>query len=407
MEAIRARDITKTYRIKVGRARVREMLPPPLDRGVRRMFPRWWVKDTFEALDGVSVTATTGSSIGLVGHNGAGKTTLLKVIAGVTHPTAGSVQVNGRIAALIDALVGFHPDLTGRENCYLLGAMHGFGRKAMKSRIDQIIDFTEIGDEVADTPLKRYSAGMAARLGFAIVTALDVEILLVDEILAVGDAGFQRKCVQWLETYRSEGGTLVFVSHNLGLVRSMTERAVWIDHGRLIAEGPTPSILAEYSQAMEQRHARLSTGSRRQARKEMQSRGMDRWGAGGALVDEVHVEQPSGNGSSLEVQITFEAPALDQAIFCLGFVDEGGRELGATVSEVVPTEGAAGAVTCSISPLPLRTGIYFPVVAILSTDGIVRDRWKLERAIVVEGDGKATLADTFGPLEIPAKWIGP
>ncbi len=404
MDAVLARDIVKTYRVKVGRARVREMLPPPIDRGVRRAFPKWWTKDTFNALDGVDLTAPAGASIGIVGHNGAGKTTLLKVIAGVTFPTQGSVTVQGRIAALIDALVGFHPDLTGRENCYLLGAMHGFGRKAMKGRIEEIVEFSGVGDELADTPLKRYSAGMAARLGFSIITALDVETLLVDEILAVGDAAFQRKCVGWLEGYRKGGGTLLFVSHNLGLVRNMTEHAIWIDHGKLLASGSTGDVLAQYAQAMERRETELAIGGRKQARKEMESRGMNRWGVGGAQVDTVHFEQPSGNGSSLDVDIVFEAPSLKEAVFCVGFIDEGGRELGAATSPTVRVQHERGEVRCTISPLPLRNGIYFPVVAILSTDGVVCDRWKLERAVVVDRDGEGVLADAFGPLEISGTW---
>jgi lipopolysaccharide transport system ATP-binding protein len=404
MDAIVARDIVKTYRVKVGRARVREMLPPPIDLGVRKLFPRWWTKDTFNALDGVELVAPVGASVGIVGHNGAGKTTLLKVIAGVTFPARGSVEVHGHIAALIDALVGFHPDLTGRENCYLLGAMHGYSRKAMKQRIERIVDFSGIGDELADTPLKRYSAGMAARLGFSIITALDVEILLVDEILAVGDAAFQRQCVGWLEQYRKDGGTLLFVSHNLGLVRSMTERAIWIDHGRMMAEGSTGDVLAQYAQAMERRETELAIGGRKQARKEMESRGMNRWGAGGAQVEHVHFDQRNGDGSALEVEIEFEAPAIDEAVFCVGFIDEGGRELGAATSPMVRIPGERGAVRCTISPVPLRTGIYFPVVAILSAEGVVRDRWKLERAVVVERDGEGVLADAFGPLEISATW---
>ena len=406
MDVVLARDIVKTYRVKVGRARVREMLPPPIDSGVRRLFPTWWTKDTFNALDGVDLAAPSGTSVGIVGHNGAGKTTLLKVIAGVTFATRGSVKVNGRIAALIDALVGFHPDLTGRENCYLLGAMHGYSRKAMKERIERIVDFSGVGDELADTPLKRYSAGMAARLGFSIVTALDVETLLVDEILAVGDAAFQRQCIKWLEGFRNEGGTLLFVSHNLGLVRSMTERAIWIDHGRLMAEGSTGDVLAHYAQAMESRETELAIGGRKQARKEMESRGMNRWGAGGAQVEQVHFDQRNGDGSALAVDIAFEAPAIDEAVFCVGFVDEGGRELGAATSPTVRVPGARGEVRCTISPLPLRNGIYFPVIAILSADGMVRDRWKLERAVVVDRDGEGVMADAFGPLEISATWSG-
>src|SRR5918996_5316098 len=252
-----ADSVTKKYRIGVGRARVREMVPPPFDRGLSRMFPNWWYKGTFNALDDASFEIKRSESVGLIGHNGAGKTTMLKVLAGVTAPTTGRVEVRGRVAALIDALVGFHPELTGMENIYLLGSMYGFGRKAMKPQLDKIREFAEITD-MLDTPVKRYSAGMNARLGFATITALEPEILLVDEILAVGDANFQSKCVKWLDGYREAGGTLLFVSHNLGLVRNMTKQVVWLDHGRVVQEGPTAKVLADYARAMEQRSGPLT-----------------------------------------------------------------------------------------------------------------------------------------------------
>ncbi|HWC31678.1 MAG TPA: ATP-binding cassette domain-containing protein [Actinomycetota bacterium] len=157
MNALEIDDITKTYRIGVGRARIREALPWPLDAAFARLFPRWWSKNTFNALEDVSFTVPKGASVGIVGHNGAGKTTMLKVIAGVTAPSRGSITANGRLGALIDVLVGFHPDLTGAENAYLLGAIHGLSRKEMSQRIHRILEFAEI-DDLAETPVKRYSS---------------------------------------------------------------------------------------------------------------------------------------------------------------------------------------------------------------------------------------------------------
>jgi ABC-type polysaccharide/polyol phosphate transport system ATPase subunit len=158
VELITARNLTKTYRIGVGRARVREMLPWPIDKAVAKMFPNWWRRDTFNAVDDVSLSVEAGTCVGLVGHNGAGKTTLLKVLSGVTTPTSGDIRIRGRIAALIDLLVGFHPDLTGRENVYLLGSFHGVGRKAMNARIDRVFEFAEI-DEMAIRPAWRPGSG--------------------------------------------------------------------------------------------------------------------------------------------------------------------------------------------------------------------------------------------------------
>jgi lipopolysaccharide transport system ATP-binding protein len=395
--------VTKTYRIGVGRARVREMLPPPIDRVVRNAFPRWWVRDTFNALEDVTLSIPSGSSVGIVGHNGAGKTTMLKVIAGVTSPSSGNVRADGRVAALIDVVVGLHPDLTGRENIYLLGAMHGLGRRAMRDRIDRVIEFAEIGDMV-DTPLKRNSAGMITRIGFGAITALDADVLLVDEVLAVGDAAFQRKCAAWLEDYRTTGGTLLFVSHNLGLVRSMTDRTVWLDHGRVASDGDTSSILLEYGRAMERREAPEEIRAKGQVRKLMKSRGMNRWGMGGARIESVHVEEISPDTSRFDVRIVFEASDLEMAVFCIGFVDEGGTQVGAAASPPMSVGRSREEVTCTIQPLPLRTGIYFPVVAILSEDGLVRDRWQLDRALVIEGNGVGTMLDGFGPVHISGSW---
>jgi len=399
---IEIENVTKTYRVGVGRARFREMLPSPLDRLVGRAFPRWWSRDSFDALKDVSLAIPRGASLGVIGHNGAGKTTLLRVIAGVTVATRGRVTISGRVAALIDLLVGFHPDLTGRENAYVYAALHGLGRRAMASRMNEVLEFAEIM-EFADTPLKRYSAGMSARLGFAIITALDAEVLLIDEVLAVGDAGFQRKCVAWLDSYRAAGGTLVFVSHNLGLVRSMTERIVWLDHGTVMEDGRTADVLARYATASERRQDATTPASHDDVEKLMQSRGLHRWGAGGARLEQAHVWQSDEIGSGLEVAINYDADGLAEALFCIGFVDESGREVGGAASPPMKIAGGSGAIRCSIRPLPLRTGVYFPVVGIISPDGVVRDRWRLDRAVVVPVSGSA-LGETFGPVEIPAVW---
>ena len=402
MSRIELRHVTKAYRIGIGRARVREMLPWPIDRAVRGLFPRWWTRDTFNAIDDVSLTVEGGSSLGVVGHNGAGKTTLLKLVAGVTMPTSGSVHVEGRIGALIDLLVGFHPELTGEENVYLMGAIYGLNRRTMARRMERIFSFAEI-DELARTPVKRYSAGMQARLGFSTLVGIEPDILLIDEVLAVGDAGFQRKCAAWLDEYRARGGTLVFVSHNLGLVRSMTDRVVWIDRGRVVGDGVPGAILSEYAKAMERRDSAEEADHRtRGTRKVIQARGMHRWGAGGARVEQVHVRDLDGEGE-LEFAITYRNSGLQRAVFCVGFVDESGRDIGVAASPAMPVT-ERGVVTCAIRPTPFRSGVYFPVAGILSPDGRVEDRWRLERAIVVDRNGLSGLAEDFGPVDISAVW---
>jgi hypothetical protein len=244
---------------------------------------------------------------------------------------------------------------------------------------------------------------MSGRLGFGTLTALDVDILLIDEVLAVGDASFQRKCVGWLEQYRARGGSLLFVSHNLGLVRNMTERVIWLDRGRVVDDGPTSTVLAKYARAAEHRTEGMSRWAGKTVRA-MSARGLHRWGSGGARVQEVLVEEPTNEGTSVDLSITYEAPLVDRAVFCVGFVDETGRELGAAVSPVLALRGEGGALRCTIRPLPLRSGIYFPLVAILSPEGGVLDRWRLDRAVVVERDGTAELADALGPIDMEASW---
>jgi ABC-type polysaccharide/polyol phosphate transport system ATPase subunit len=402
MNVIEAIHVTKTFRIGVGRARVREMIAPPADRMLARALPGWWSRNTFDALSDVSLMVERGTSLGLVGHNGAGKTTLLKVLAGITAPVKGTVAIHGRVAALIDVLIGFHPELTGRENMFLLGALHGYSRKEMNERMGHILEFAEI-DDLADTPLKRFSAGMTSRLGFATVTALDPDVLLVDEVLSVGDSSFQGKCARWLDEYRARGGTLLIVSHNLSLVRNMTERVVWLDHGKVMEDGLTPEVLGSYARAMERRDDRAGIAhSRRMAKKTMESRGLNRWGAGGARVAEVHFGEPSR--ADLEVAIAYESDGLEQGLICIGFVDEGGKEIGGAASPLLSLNGGSTEVRCTISPLPLRTGIYFPVVAILSGDGVVCDRWRLDRAVVVDRAGDVSFEDVFGPVEMTADW---
>ena len=400
--AIAVSSLTKAYRLGVGRARVREMLPWPIDAVVRRAAPGWWTRGMFNALEDVSFVVHAGDSLSFIGHNGAGKTTLLRLIAAITSPTSGTISVRGRVAALIDVLVGFHPELTGRENVYLLGAIQGFSRRDMAKRLDRIFEFAEI-DGAIDTPLKRYSAGMGARLGFATLTALDPEILLIDEVLAVGDATFQRKCMGWLDSYKADGGTLLFVSHNLSMVRSMTERSIWLDHGRIREEGPVDEIVASYARTMEQRDGGTPMTMQSMGRL-VRASGGDRWGVGGARVSRVHIDEDTERPRRLAMSITYEPSDTREGVFCVAFVDESGRDVGSASSSLMGLDEAGGTVRCSIERLPLRPGIYFPVVAVLTKDGRIRDRWRLDRAIVIEGNGHLTSGRDFGPVEFAGRW---
>jgi len=200
------------------------------------------------AVRNVSFAVGRGEVYGLIGRNGAGKSTLLKVIARVLRPTSGRVRIEGRVAPLLEFGAGFHPELTGRENVFLNGALLGFTRRQMQEKLDRIVDFAELGAFI-DAPLRTYSSGMAARLGFAVATDVDPEVLIVDEVLAVGDEAFQNKCEARMSGFRDRGATVLLVSHNVRTVSGLCSRAVWLEQGSVKAEGPAQAIVEEYHQA--------------------------------------------------------------------------------------------------------------------------------------------------------------
>ncbi|MDQ3028061.1 MAG: ABC transporter ATP-binding protein, partial [Pseudomonadota bacterium] len=199
----------------------------------------------FRALEGVDLEVVRGQSVGIIGENGAGKSTLLKIVAGVVRPTQGRVAVNARVGALLELGSGFHPEYTGRENIYLSSALMGQSRRAVRDKIDSIIAFADIGSHI-DEPVKHYSSGMAVRLGFAVATAMSPEVLITDEVLAVGDESFQKKCVAWLERYLADGGTLLLCSHSMFHIQTLCSRALWIHQGRVRMAGSSFDVTREY-----------------------------------------------------------------------------------------------------------------------------------------------------------------
>ena len=222
-----------------------------------------WAKQTLQggissnrkyhwALQDVSFELKRGESLALIGPNGAGKSTILKLLAKITSPTSGTVDVNGQLSALIELGAGFHPDLTGHENIFLNGTILGLSYKDIQQRFDEIVDFSEI-EEFIDTPVKRYSSGMTVRLGFAVASCIEPDILLVDEVLAVGDASFRQKCIERIKTLLKNGTSLIFVSHDMGLVRAVCERAIYIEHGQVQSTGTSGEIIDLYNQVLEKR----------------------------------------------------------------------------------------------------------------------------------------------------------
>jgi ABC-type polysaccharide/polyol phosphate transport system ATPase subunit len=201
----------------------------------------------FLALNHVDLDVQEGEILGIIGRNGAGKSTLLKVISRVLIPTEGRVRIRGMVSPLLELGAGFHPELTGRENIYLNGTLLGHSRREIKSRLDEIIDFAELGAFI-DSPLRMYSSGMVARLGFAVSTTWQPEILILDEILSVGDEAFRHKCQLRMEQFRDQGTTTLLVTHDSSTVESLCSRAVWLDHGEIKAMGPAKEIVVLYHQ---------------------------------------------------------------------------------------------------------------------------------------------------------------
>jgi len=198
------------------------------------------------ALHGIDATITTSGTVGIIGANGAGKSTLLKVIAGVTRPTDGMVRRRGRVASVIELGLGFHPDLTGLDNIGFAAALHGLGRRRRREQLEAIVDFADLGSAI-ERPVRQYSSGMLARLGFAVATHVDAELVLVDEVLAVGDESFRARCLQRMDELRRSGATMLLVSHDLYLVDLLCDRALLLEEGRLLADGPTRDVVGAYA----------------------------------------------------------------------------------------------------------------------------------------------------------------
>jgi len=201
--------------------------------------------EEFWALKDINFDIQQGDRVGIIGRNGAGKSTLLKVLSRITEPTSGKVSIRGRVASLLEVGTGFHPELTGRENIFLNGAILGMSKAEIKKKFDEIVAFSEV-EKFLDTPVKRYSSGMYVRLAFAVAAHLEPEILIVDEVLAVGDAQFQKKCIGKMQEVGKEGRTVLFVSHNMSAIQNLCTEAIWLDKGRLHSEGAVSELIANY-----------------------------------------------------------------------------------------------------------------------------------------------------------------
>ncbi|MEO2088609.1 MAG: ABC transporter ATP-binding protein [Gemmataceae bacterium] len=244
--AIKVEALGKRYRLTHGQERARyRTLRESLVDAVKAPFRKRGTTEEFWALSDVSFEVQPGEVVGIIGRNGAGKSTLLKILSRITKPTRGRVEINGRVGSLLEVGTGFHAELTGRENIFLNGAILGMSRREIAIKFDEIVAFAEV-EKFLDTPVKRYSSGMYVRLAFAVAAHLEPEILIVDEVLAVGDAGFQQKCLGKIEDVSRSGRTVLIVSHQLNTVRQLCKQAVWLDAGRRKRFGPATKLIEDY-----------------------------------------------------------------------------------------------------------------------------------------------------------------
>jgi ABC-2 type transport system ATP-binding protein len=350
-------------------------------------------KDDFYALRDVNLTIDSGSTIGLIGPNGSGKSTLLKMIGGILQPTTGTVKLRGRVAALLELGAGFHPDLTGRENVYLNASLQGLTRKETDQYFDAIVDFSGI-ERFIDTQVKFYSSGMYVRLAFAVAVHVDPDILLVDEVLAVGDEPFQRKCMDRIRGFQHEGRTIVFVTHGLDLVAEICDRAVVLESGQVIADGAPRDALRVLRSEFE--HERQDDIERHQATEQSGTTELPR-----ALIERIEVlsdgtpvgEVPVGAPLTVRVHVRAHEP-LEDWMLGIGIQTAVGQSIYGTNSKMMgvrlpPLRGAL-AYDFTIPATDIGEGAYTFIAAVGSRTGAEIHRLIEGPSLTVMADGRET-----------------
>lgn len=322
--------------------------------------------DRFWALQDISLEVNQGDLVGIIGRNGAGKSTLLKILSRVTAPTRGEITVEGRIASMLEVGTGFHPELTGRENIFLNGAILGMSKADIKGKLDEIIDFSGI-EQFIDTPVKRYSSGMYVRLAFAVAAHLDPEILVVDEVLAVGDLAFQKKCLSKMEAVGHEGRTVLFVSHNMPAIVRLCHKAVLLDEGRMICGGTSADVVSSYlSRASETRESRSWEIDQAPGTREIQLLGVTVMKKDGSPITVATV------ADELAVRLTYHVNVPNLSFRCLvafcsaGVIVFAALEPSETVREDVGTYHS----TVIIPPNLLAENEYVLNVSIFTSRGV-------------------------------------
>jgi len=351
--------------------------------------------EDFVALDDIDIAIEEGTTVGILGHNGSGKSTLLKCVAGILQPNDGEIRLRGRIAALLELGAGFHPELTGRENIYLNASILGLSRRDIDKVFDEIVSFSEL-DKFIDMQVRHYSSGMYIRLGFAVAVNVDPDILLVDEVLSVGDEAFQRKCIERVARFQREGRTILFVTHAVDLVRRICDRALVLDHGRLVADAPPGEAVRTFRETLQ--HSGLADPTVEAAEAEPAADESERATIGRRMaaaathrvqITSVNIEHPGAlvgrqwllPDEAMSIRVAYHAnEPTDDLLFGIIIHDEEGNTIfGANTKIVevpVPVADGDGEVTFDFEHVPLLDGTYLVTLAIQSTDeGTVHD-WR-------------------------------
>lgn len=365
-------------------------------------------KEEFWALNDVSFEINQGDRVGIIGRNGAGKSTLLKILSRIVTPTKGRITIDGRVASLLEVGTGFHPELTGRENIFLNGSILGMGKNEIQKKFDEIVAFSEV-ERFLDTPVKRYSSGMYVRLAFAVAAHLEPEILVVDEVLAVGDAEFQKKCLGKMKDVAGEGRTILFVSHNMAAIQNLCDKALVLKKGKVDFPAGDVSLAVKHYMKSAQENSKVDLESRtdRQGQGNMKIMGFEMLDNEGQLLQSVIT------GQSVKFRIRYRGNSDSFSNVTAGIAiygDDGilysllGNEFSMGVFNKAQKEGT---ITCSIEKLPIVSGTYFLNLTICQ-NGIIED-W-IQEAVTIEiedgdfyGTGKL-VPTTHRSVLIPNKW---
>lgn len=387
--AIEVKNVRKKFRVYYDKgSQLKERL---LFRSRNRYEDRW-------VLDGISFNVKKGEAIGLIGHNGCGKSTTLKLLTRIMYPNEGSIELQGRVSSLIELGAGFHPDMSGRENIYTNASIFGLTKKEIDERMDEIIEFSEM-EQFLDNPVRTYSSGMYMRLAFSVAINVNADILLIDEILAVGDINFQSKCFNKLREIKAQGTTIVIVSHSLGQIEQICDRTIWIHEGKIKAEGKPRDIHPEYMDFMGQKRQEISEKEKSNKEKregkaegerpeekspeveEASAEEKKRWGNGYARIEKVRMIDENGKtqktfvtGSPVTVEFDYSVKqTVKDAVFGIGIFNQNGERIYGTNTRIDQMEEfdleKSGTMKVNLEHVDLLPGIYLLDVAIESEVG--------------------------------------